>query len=80
MASHRSTPKSVLDAPPFTPDPVWITTRVEVNADTLPARVRIVRVRPAFVGDVERDLLGRTIGLSRKGRKIRRRLASEAGR
>jgi len=29
-------------------------------------------VRPAFVGDVERDLLGVTVGTSRKGRKVRR--------
>ena len=70
MAHHRSTPKSVLNAPQLRPDPVWTTT---VMGDKLsPGIFARRRVRPAFVGDVERDLLGVTVGRSRKGRKVRR--------
>ena len=68
MAHHNSTPQSVLDAPILAPDPVWITTVVE-GTTSCPTRRQI---RPAFVGDVERDLLGVTVGTSRKGRKVRR--------
>lgn len=68
MAHHNSTPQSVLDAPTMAADPVWITTVVEGKA-SYPTRRQI---RPAFVGDVERDLLGVTVGTSRKGRKVRR--------
>jgi len=68
MAHHNSTPQSVLDAPILTPDPIWITTVIEGKHPHLTRR----QVRPAFVGDVERDLLGVTVGTSRKGRKVRR--------
>ena len=68
MAHNNSTPQSVLDAPTLMPDPVWITTVIEGKAPHLTRR----QVRPAFVGDVERDLLGVTVGVSRKGRKVRR--------
>lgn len=68
MAHHNSTPQTVLDAPSLMPDPVWITTVIEGKAP----RLRRRQVRPAFVGDIERDLLGVTVGTSRKGRKVRR--------
>ena len=68
MAHHNSTPQCVLDAPSLTPDPVWITTVIEGKAPNLRRR----QIRPAFAGDVERDLLGVTVGTSRKGRKVRR--------
>ncbi len=68
MAHHNSTPQSVLDAPTMVADPVWITTVIG-GTTSHPTRQQ---VRPAFVGDVERDLLGVTVGTSRKGRKVRR--------
>ena len=68
MAHNNSTPPSFLNAPGLTPDPVWITTVIEGKHPHLTRR----QVRPAFVGDVERDLLGVTVGTSRKGRKVRR--------
>jgi len=68
MAHHDSTPQTVLNAPAPKPDPVWTTT--VIGGTTFhPTRQQ---VRPAFVGDVERDLLGVTVGTSRKGRKVRR--------
>jgi len=47
---------------------VWTTTVIG-GTTSHPTRQQ---VRPAFVGDVERDLLGVTVGASRKGRKVRR--------
>lgn len=70
MASHRSTPATVLDAPVLRPLLVWadgenVTVR---HGDHTHTRRRGV----PFTGDVEERLLGRQVGISRKGRKIRR--------
>lgn len=55
MPHHRSTPQSVLDAPTLRPDPVWITT---ILGDKVHGLFTARRMRPAFVGNVQRDLLG----------------------
>jgi hypothetical protein len=72
MAHHNSTPATVLDAPTPLPVRVWITTVLEDKGKFLKRRA----VRPAFAGDVERDLLGVTVGTSRKGRKVRRAVSA----
>lgn len=72
MAHHNSTPQTILDAPRFTPDPIYITTVIDTRG-----KVPVVRqVRAAFVGDVERDLLRVAVGTSRKGRKVRRAVSA----
>ena len=72
MAHHNNTPQTILDAPTLTPERIWITTVIEGMGKALRRR----QVMRAFVGDVERDLLGVTVGTSRKGRKIRRAVSA----
>lgn len=71
MAHHDSTPQSVLDASRLTPVMVW-TANAHETSKKKPGVIFRRSISGAFVGDVERDLLGVSVGTSRKGRKIRR--------
>lgn len=70
MASHLHTPATVLDAPVLTPVAVDVSHEmVDVRHGDHSHQKR--RPMP-YTGDVEEQFTGRTVGLSRKGRKIRR--------
>ena len=73
MVHYDSTPQSVLDAPKLSRLGVWITHNwVKLGEGKTARWLPVSTGAGSFAGDVERDLLGVTVGVSRKGRKVRR--------